>query len=183
AQANLTTVVGLQDVAAPLGGGDVVQVTEINSCSVSGTSERTCSEEGMAAQKTIHLMLDASNCVVPGLNSGREEFDGPLSVDANPFALNSCSPLLFVSGSYQVGNPDAQGGPQSLDVTYRNDMMEQTLKVSALLSGDVTITSQNASCLVGSLNVTLQGGLTADLGGGVSLEVTFFGTAAVMDMI
>jgi len=186
AQANLTTVVGLQDVAAPLGGGDVVQVTEINSCSVSGTSERTCSEEGMAAQKTIHLMLDASNCVVPGLNGGGEEFDGQVSLDANPFSVNSCSPLRFVSGAYQVGNPDAQGGAQSLDVTYLNDMKEQTLKVSALLSGDVTITSEDASdasCLVGSLNVTLQGGLTADLGGGASLEVTFFGTTAVMDMI
>ena len=161
-------------------GVDEVQVTDINSCPVSGTTEDTCTEMGTLAQKTIKLVLEATHCKVMSPVGGTAEFDGKITVDSTPFILNDCDPLLFVAGTYTVGDPMV---PEPFSILFRNDMMEQTLAVSADLTGSVSIQDDDPACLIGKLTVTLNGSITSQLTDGTSLRVEFDGTSMVMDMI
>jgi hypothetical protein len=174
----------LSEVSSPLDVGvDEVQVTDLNTCSVSGTSERTCTEMGAGLSKSIDLLLDANNCIVGGATGGTAEFNGKIRVESSPGPVGDCSPLAFLSGSYHVGDQEAPGGPVPLDVIFRNNLMQQTLGVSALLSGTVGILSASQSCLIGSLNLTLEGNLTSQLADGSSIDLSFFDTGVVIDMI
>jgi len=178
----------LSEVSSPLDVGvDEVQVTDLNMCSVSGTSERTCMEMGMIGSKSIHLLLDANNCIVDGALGNTAEFNGKITVDSTPGPIGACDPLAFLAGTYQVGDPDAPGGPESLNVVFRNAMMDPTLTVTAGLSGTVSVgLPPPPSCLIGSLNLTLAGMITSKLGdtsGGTSIDVSFFDTSVTIDMI
>jgi hypothetical protein len=180
--AQATNTGGVQEVSAPLGGDDV-QVTEVNPCPVSGTSDRTCTEMGAGASKTIELVLDAANCVVGGPAGGSTQFNGKITIDANPFFLNSCSPLRFLNGSYAVGVAESPGGPQPFEVIFRDSQMQQKMAISALLSGTFAVTGASDSCLIGSLSLTLMGELAVQLADGSSVDVHFVDTSLVIDMI
>ena len=145
-------------------------------CPISGTTTQSCTEMGSGATNTISLVLGANECVAPGPLGGSGEFDGSISIDtfANPFGINNCSPILFLSGAYDV--PD-------LTVVLRNAAMELAITVSANLDGNVSITGANAQCLVGALNLTVNGTLSSLLPDGTGVEVQFLNTGVVMNNI
>jgi hypothetical protein len=143
-------------------------------CPISGTTTQSCTEMGSGVTKTISLVLGANECVAPGPLGGSGEFDGSISIDSTAFFLNSCSPLVFLGGAYDVTD---------LTVVLRNAMMNLALTVSANLDGNVTITGANAQCLVGSLNLTVNGTLASMLPDGTGVEVQFLNTGVVMNAI
>lgn len=147
---------------------------EENDCPISGTTTQSCTEMGSGVTKTISLVLGANECVAPGPLGGSGEFDGSISIDSTAFFLNSCSPLVFLGGAYDVTD---------LTVVLRNAMMNLALTVSANLDGNVTITGANAQCLVGSLSLTVNGALASMLPDGTGVEVQFLNTGVVMNNI
>jgi hypothetical protein len=146
-------------------------------CPISGTTTKVCSEMGAGISKTIQLSLSASQCVAAGPAGGTAEFNGTISVDSSPFLLNSCDPVLFVSGMYAA---------DQLEVTFRNDNLDTTLDATANLTGNVSIITPDPNCLVGKLNLSLNGSLVSKLGdffNGEGVEVDFADTTMTMDQI
>jgi hypothetical protein len=143
-------------------------------CPISGTTTQSCTEMGSGVTKTISLVLGANECVAPGPLGGSGEFDGSISIDSTASFLNDCSPLVFLGGAYDV--PD-------LTVVLRDAAMELAVTVSANLDGNLTITPSFGACLVGALNLTVNGTLTSLLPDGTGVEVQFLNTGVVMNNI
>ena len=175
-------------LAARIGRGIILP----DECSISGTTSQFCSVMGSGTSKTIHLELTGSNCVVPGPVGGTVEINGPVTVDSDPFFLNQCDPVRFLSGTYstEVTPPVLTEGvippSNALEVMFFNSNNDQTLDVTANLHGNVTITSIANPCLVAGVNLTLEGSLVSrpgDFFNGEGVQVDFFGTTLTVDQI
>ena len=153
---------GTQGLAPPI---------ESDDCPISGTTTQSCTETGSGANKTLSLVLGADQCVAPGPLGGSGEFSGSIAIDSNPFFLNSCSPLVFTGGAYDADN---------LVVVLRDASNDIALTVSANLAGTLGITGVNASCLVGSLSLTLNGSMSSLLPDGTAIHVQFENTSVMM---
>jgi len=151
----------------------VISGAPADQCPVSGTTSQVCTQDP-GFDGAIHLVLTADHCVANGPAGGTAEFDGAISVDSTSSFLNDCSPVRFAEGSYNTDN---------LQVRFRDDTMQQTLHVTADVSGTVGITGVDASCVVGSLNLSLNGSLTSQPEGGPGIVVNFNGTTMSMDQI
>jgi hypothetical protein len=155
-----------------------------NACSVSGTSERTCTEMGAGNDKTIQLALDAVDCVVAGPSGGTAFFSGMITVDSNPSSANACDPLVLTSGMYEFG---PSGSVEGLLVIFRDALMEPTLAVRAEVSGAMAIGQPPLpTCRVGTLMLTLEGIVLTQFGDGseaLGIQMGFSGTELTVDMI
>ncbi|MGH7789963.1 MAG: hypothetical protein ACRERC_24055 [Candidatus Binatia bacterium] len=161
------------------GGGASVQNADgttagldVDACPISGTTSQLCSEMGSGGSKTIHLELGATSCIANGPAGGTAEFDGTIVLDSTPFFLNSCSPV-FLGAAFDTSD---------LSVRFRNAQADLLLSVGADLGGSFTL-APGGSCLVTSLNFTLNGSLVSALPDGSGIGVTFQNTTMLMNMI
>ena len=150
-------------------------VAAADDCSISGTTSQDCVKLPSTA---LTLTLGAANCITAGPAGGEAEFNGGITLDAAPFALNRCAgggnSVLFVSGTYAVGN---------LNVRFRDAQSQSLLNVVANLNGTFSLAGADAMCLVGGLNFSLNGTLTSTLADGSGVLVAFQNTQVVMDQI
>ncbi len=152
-------------VDEPIGGPADVEL-----CPDGGIASQSCEQNG----STITLALGADNCVTGGAMAGSAQFNGLITITAGGL----CGPPpLFVNGTYVV---------DELGAIYRDAAMEQTLAVSAALTGSVMLTPSlpiGEGCLVSALSLTLSGILTSALPDGSGVEVMFNGTQVSMTNI
>ncbi|MGD9763544.1 MAG: hypothetical protein AB7V27_07520 [Candidatus Binatia bacterium] len=147
-------------------------------CSVSGTISRACTQMTGTNGPVIHLVLGADECVTSGPAGGSAVFDGPdaITVDSNSSVFNSCEPLIFVAGTFNVND---------LSITFRNASMQNLLRVQIpAMLGTLSITPDFfGSCLVDKLDLTLDGFLSSMSADGHGVQVSFDNTAATISDI
>jgi hypothetical protein len=155
-----------------------------NACSISGTSERTCTEMGAGNDKTIDLSLDAVDCVVAGPSGGTALFNGTIMVESNPNSANDCDPFTFASGMYTFGQ---DGAVQGLEVIFVDALMEPTLTMNAIVSGTMAIGQPPPpTCRVDTLTLTLDGIALTQFGNSselLGIQVQYSDTEVTVDMI
>ena len=122
----------------------------------------------------MHLTLAADQCVAAGPAGGRAEFNGSIALDSTAFILNSCDPVRFLSAAFAT---------DGLSVQFSDAQATPLYGVIADLTGTAGIVSLDANCLVGGLNLTLNGLVTLSMANGQSVSVAFFDTMVAMSAI
>ena len=141
-------------------------------CPINGSTSQTCTKD---LDTTVHLTLAADQCVAAGPAGGRAEFNGSIALDSTPFLFNSCDPVLFVSAAFAT---------DGLSVEFSDAQATPLYSVTADLSGTAGLAPPpDPNCLVGALNLTLDGTLTSSLPSGQAVSVSFFGTTVAMSAI
>ena len=141
-------------------------------CPINGSTSQTCTKD---MDTTVHLTLAADQCVAAGPAGGRAEFNGSIALDSTAFFLNSCDPVLFASAAFATNG---------LSVEFSDAQATPLYSVTADLSGAAGLgLVPDPDCLVGALNLTLDGTLTSSLPSGQAVSVSFFGTTVAMSAI
>ena len=150
---------------------------DVDNCPISGTTSQDCTEMGSETTHAIHLVLGADMCVAPGPAGGTGEFDGTnaITIDSKPGTLSNCSTPLFLEATFNI---------DMLSVILRNEAMQNLLAVAVpQMEGTLNLIPSFAKCLVGTLNLTLDGVLESTLTDGSGVQVFFNGTQVKFDQI
>ena len=141
-------------------------------CPINGSTSQDCT---MDLDTTVHLTLAADQCVAAGPAGGRAEFNGSITLDSTAFFFNSCNPVRFLSATFATNG---------LSVQFADAQATPLYSVTADLSGTAGLGQVlDPNCLVGALNLTLDGTLTSSLPSGQGVSVTFFDTTVAMSAI
>ena len=123
----------------------------------------------------MHLTLAADQCVAAGPAGGRAEFNGSIALDSTAFILNSCDPVRFLSAAFAT---------DGLSVQFSDAQATPLYAVTADLTGTAGLgLPLDVNCIVGTLNLTLNGLVTLSLANGQSVSVSFFDTMVAMSAI
>src|SRR6185369_7376476 len=147
----------------------------VDTCPISGTTSQQCTEMGPSSMHSIHLELGADACTAAGPAGGSAQFDGNITVDSTPglSALNDCSPIRFVAGTYSATN---------LMATFFAAGSQEVLTATANVTGNVSIgtTFPIPACVVTSATLTLNGELISRVPNAAQIDVDFHNTTMVM---
>ncbi|MBX3026464.1 hypothetical protein KF840_16270 [bacterium] len=176
---SLQSLVAAVAIAATNTGGVLASAEAIGppivarECPINGATTQSCGESGAGEDKTLHLVLGADNCVVPGPLGGRSELAGSITIDSTPDGANECSPPRFAGGAYDV--------PDLMAVLHdaSNDIV---LTASGDLDGTLNLTGASA-CLAAAFSFSVNGTLSTMLPDGTAIKVQFLDTAVTMDHI